>query len=85
MSEAVKEVMFVIQLLGSIKILVKCLVSVRVDNIGVILMASNITITSHTKHVDFRYKYVNKHDENGIVMIIFVKSADNDSYILTKN
>ena len=58
---------------------------VRVDNIGAIFVASNITTTSHTKHVDIWYKYVNEYVEDGIVKIIFVKSADNDSDILTKN
>ena len=59
LSEAVREVMFVIQLLGSMKILVKCPFMVRVDNVGAIFMARNITTTSHTKHMDIRYKYVN--------------------------
>ena len=49
LSEAVKEVMFILQLLGSIKILVEYSVMVRVDNIGDIVMASNITTTCHTK------------------------------------
>ena len=52
LSEAVKEVMFVIQLLGSMKILVKYHVMVRVDNVGAIFMARNINTTCHTKHVD---------------------------------
>ena len=85
LSEAAKEVMFVIQLLGSMKILVQYPVRVRIDNVGTILMASNITTTSHTKHVHVRYKYVNKYVEDGIFEISFVTSADNDSDILTKN
>ena len=52
LSKAVKEVMFVTPLLGSMKISVK---QVRKDNVGIIFMARNITITSHTKHVDIRY------------------------------
>ena len=48
-----------VQLLGSIKIVVKYPVTIRVDNIGAIFMASNT--------------------------IVFVKSDDNDSNILTKN
>ena len=67
------------------KILVKYPVMVRVDNIGAIFMANNIMTTSHTKHMDTRYKYVNEYVEDGIVKIIFVKSADNESDILTKN
>ena len=33
----------------------------------------------------FRYKYVNEYVDDGAVKIIFIKSADNDSNILTKN
>ena len=83
--EAVDEMMFVIQLLRSMKISIKLTVMVRVDNVEVILMASNITTTSCTKHVGIRYKYVNKYVEDRVVKIIFVKSADNDSNILMKS
>ena len=77
--------MFVVQPLGSMKILVKYPVMVKVDNVAAIVMASNITTTCHTKHVDIRYKFVNEYFEDGVVKIIFVKSADNGSNILTKN
>ena len=85
LSEAVKEVMFVTQLLGSMKTSVKYSVMVRVDNINATFMASNITTKCGTKHIDIRYKYVNEYVEVRIVNIIFVKSTDNDSNILTKN
>ena len=75
--------MFVAQLLESMQISV-CPFMVRVDNVGTIFMASNITTMSHTKYVDIWYKYVNEYVEDGIVKIIFIKSA-NDSDILTKN
>ena len=65
--------------------MVKYPIMVRVDNIGAIFMANNIMTTSHTKHVDIQYKYVNEFVEDGIIKIIFVKSAENDSNILTKN
>ena len=58
---------------------------VRVDNVSAIFMASNVTTTSSTKYVDIRYKYVNKYDKDGLVKVVFVNSADNDSNILTKN
>ena len=57
---------------------------VRVDNVGAIFMAINITTTSHTKHMDIKYKHVNEYVEDGAVKMIF-KSAGNDSKILTKN
>ena len=77
--------MCVIQLLGSMNILVKYPVMARVDNLGAIFMARNITTTSHTKHMDIKYKHLNEVVEDGIVKIIFVKSPDNDSNILAKN
>ena len=69
------------QLLGSMN---KLPVMVRVDNIGAIFMASNITTMSCMKHVNIRYKYVNKYVEEEVVKISFSKSAKNDSNILTK-
>ena len=83
--EAVKEVMFVIQLLGCMKISVKIPVMARVDNIGAAFVASNINTTSCTKHIDARYKYVGAYVEKRVVKKFFVKSAENDSNILTKN
>ena len=57
---------------------------VRLDNIGAIFMASSITTTCHTKHVDIWYKYVNEYMD-GVVVIVFINTADNGSNILTKN
>ena len=76
--------MFVAQLLGSMKVADKYPVTIRVDNIGAIFMASNITTTCHTKHVDIKYQYVNDNVEDRVVKIVFIKSADNDSNILIK-
>ena len=64
LSKAVKEVMFVVQLLGSLQIAVKYPVMVIVDNAGAKFMASNITTTCCTKHVDIRYTYVSEYVEN---------------------
>ena len=72
MSEAVKEVMFMVQLLGSMKIAINYPVMVRVDNIGTIFIASNITTTFCTKHVDIRYKHVNKYVDDGVIKKVFV-------------
>ena len=48
-SETVKEIMFVLQLLKSMKIKVKLPITVGVDNIGAIFMSTNIsTSTNHT-------------------------------------
>ncbi len=55
------------------------------DNIGAIFKAQNVTTTSQTRHVDIRYKFINKYVEDGIVKIIFVKSKENDADIFIKN
>ena len=64
--------MLVTQLLEGIKISVVFQVIVRVDDVGAIFMASNITTMSYTKYIDITYKYVNEYSENRIVKIIFV-------------
>ena len=67
------------------KIKIQLPVEVRVDNVGAIFMSKNVTTTSRTKHVDIRSKYVREYAEDGIIKIVFVKSEDNDSDIMTKN
>ena len=70
--EAVNEVMFVPQLQRSMKISIKLPVMVKIDNVGTIFMASNITTTSCTKQMDIRYKCVNKYVKDGIVRIVLL-------------
>ena len=62
---------------------VKLSVMVRVNDMGILFIACNITTKSCTKHVDIRYKYANKYVEDGMVKIVFVNSAENDNNILT--
>ena len=57
---------------------------VKVDNAGAIIMAGNTTATSHTKHVDIKYKGVNEYVEDSTMKTVFAKSAKNDNTILTK-
>ncbi len=48
-------------------------------------MTKDITTIGHSKHVDILYKFVTECIEDGIINVIIVKSADNDSDIVTKN
>ena len=57
------------------KISVKYPVMVVVDTVDALFLASNITTTSCTKHIDIRNKYVNENFEDGVVKKIFVESA----------
>ena len=72
LSEAVKELTFIFQLLRSMKISIKLPVTVRVENVGTIFIASTITTTSCTKHVDIKYKYVNKYIQDGVVKMFLL-------------
>jgi len=67
------------------KISVKTPITVRVDNVGAIFMAENPAISQRTKHVDVRFKFVNEMVNDQFLEVIFVKTADNDSDIFTKN
>jgi len=52
LSEAAKEIKFIVQVLLSIGIEVEMPIIVRVDNVGAIFMAENVSTSSRTKHVD---------------------------------
>ncbi len=81
LSEATKEIIFVLQLLESLGIKVNLPIMVSVDNTGAIFMSKNVNTTSGTRHIDMRTKYVNQYCEDGIIKIIFVESANNDADI----
>jgi hypothetical protein len=84
-SEAVKEVIFVIQVLESMSIKVKTPVCVRVDNMGAFYMTENSSSGTRTRHIDTRWHFVRKLVEGKVVEIVFVKSAENTADGFTKN
>jgi hypothetical protein len=85
MSEATKEMKFIVQVLISMGIPVKLPVIVRVDNVEVIFMSENFLKSSRTKHTDTRYHFVREFVKEGFVKIIFARSEDNTSGPFTKN
>ena len=85
MSEAAKEIKFVVQILLSMGIPVQLPVIVRVDNMGAIFMSENASASSRTKHVDTRYHFVREFVEDGFIRIVFVRIIDNVSDSFTKN
>jgi len=84
-SEAAKEVKFIVQIMQSIGIEIKLLIIVRVDNVGAIFMAENLMTSQRTKHVDIRYHFVHEFVEDGFIRIIFVRTTENTADIFTKN
>jgi hypothetical protein len=85
LSEATKEIKFVVQVLESIGLKVKYPVTVFVDNVGAIFMSENITATSRTRHIDVRYHFIHEVIEDGLILVQFVKTEDNDADPFTKN
>ena len=84
LSEAAKEVKFIVQLIESMGIKVKKPVRIRVDNIGAIFMANNVSTSPRTKHVDVRYRFVTEFIEDGLLKIQFVRTMENESDGFTK-
>ncbi len=79
------ELKFIIQVLGTMNIEVKLPITVHVDNVIAIFMATNQTSSDRTKHVDGRYHFVREFIEDGVVKIKFVRFKENDADLCTKN
>ena len=81
LSEAVKELNFIVQLLQTMNIEAELPIIVYVDNVGAIWLFNNRATSDRTKHIDIRTSY----QEDGKIIINFVKSEDNEADIFTKN
>ena len=85
LSEVVKELKFIIQLLQTMNIEVELPITVYVDNVGAIWLSTNKTTSDRTKHIDIRTSFVKEYQEDGKIIIKFVKSEDNEADIFTMN
>ena len=85
LSEVVKELKFIVQLLQTMSIEVKLPIIVYVDNVGAIWLSNNRTTSDRTKHIDIRTSFVKEYQEDGKIIIKFVKSEENEADIFTKN
>ena len=83
-SEVVKEIKFLYQMLG-METKVPLPIKVQVDNFGAIWLANNSSVSERTTHVDLRAHFVRDMIKDQVIEINFVKSAENDSDIMTKN
>ena len=85
LSEAAKDIKFVVQIIQSMGGKVETPIVVRVDNKGAIFMAEHSSATPRTKHIDMRYHFVREFVADKFIKIIFVKSEENLSDSFTKN
>ena len=85
LSEMVKEIKFIIQLLKTINVNVEMPITIYVDNVGAIRLSNNRTTSERTKHIHVRTAFVKEYQEEGKVLINLMKLEENDAYINTKN
>ena len=85
LSEAMAEIKFIAQLLEFLDIEIKFPIIVHIDNIGAIYLSRNATSGNRTKHIDTCIHFVWEYQEEGKVLVKFIRSEDNDSDIMTKN
>ena len=85
LSEVVKELNFIVQLLQTMNIEVDLPITVYVDNVGAIWLSNNRTTSDRTKHIGIRTSFVKEYQEDGKIIIKYVKSEDNEADIFTKN
>ena len=60
-------------------------IKVHEDNVGTIWLASKRSVSERTKHVNLRAHFVRDMIKDQVIEICFVKLAENDSDIMTKN
>ena len=86
LSEVVKELKFIVQLLQTMHIEVELPITVHIDNVGAMWLSNNHNTTSdRTRHIDIRASFVKEYQEDGKIIIKFVKSEENEADIFTKN
>ena len=85
LSEVVKELKFIFQFLQTMNIEVELPITVYVDNVGAIWLSNNRTTGDRTKHIETITSFVKEYQEDGKIIIKFVKSEDMKADIFTKN
>ena len=81
MSEVVKELKFIVQLLQTMNIEIELPITVHVDNVGAIWLLTIRTTSDRTKHIDIRTSFVKEYQEDGKLIIKFVRSEENEADI----
>ena len=85
LSKVVKDFKFIVQLLQTMHIEVDLPITVYVDNVGAIWLSNTCTTSDRTKHIDTRTSFINEYQEDGKIIIKFVKSEETEADIFAKN
>lgn len=73
------------EVLVSMGIKVKLPIECHVNNVSAIFIAENVTATAKFKYIDIREKCFIQFVQDGFLKIVFVKTKENISDIITKN
>jgi hypothetical protein len=57
---------------------------IYVDNLGAIFLSKNIQVSARTKHLDVTHHFTTNHIKTGRLDIIFKRSENNTTDIMTK-
>ena len=82
LSEVVKELKFIVQLLQTLDVEVELSITVHV---GAIWLSNNRTTSDRTKHIDIRTSFAKEYQVDGKIIIKFANSEDSEADIFTKN
>ena len=85
LSEVVKEIKFIIQLMSTMNVNAEVPMTIYIDNVGAIWLSNNRTTSERIKHIHIRTAFVKEYKEEGKILIKFVKPEENDADINTKN
>jgi hypothetical protein len=86
MTEETKDILFQQSLLGEIFDTSPAAPSILYgDNTGAMFIAKNNQISTRTKHIDIRYRFMQQLTNDGTIEMRYIKSEDNPSDILSKN
>ena len=65
LSDFVKELKFIDQMLQTMNLEVELPITVHGDNVGAIWLSNNRTTSDRTKHIDIRTSFVKEYQEDG--------------------
>ena len=85
LTEVMKEIKFINQLLSTMNMDIEMLITIYVDNVGAIWLSNNRTISERTKRVHIKTAFVKEYQEEGKILIKFEKSEENDADTSTEH
>ena len=85
LSQISAEIIFIRNILKFCGMKIELPIIVKVDNTGAIFLANNKALGERTKHISTRYHFTREYVEDGVLKIVYVKSEENTSDIMTKN